>query len=149
MATTELPITLAEFKQQIAAANEGDAVALDQLRQCLDEHPEVWQQVGDLGRQVETNLIAVAAGDSVLISEALSRKIAELRGELLPASPLEEQIVEQIVCCWLHARITGLAAAERGRDARTSTYWTNKMAAAQRQYLVSVRKLPWCGSLGV
>lgn len=143
----DLPITLAEFKEQVAAANEGDATALDQLRECLDEHPEVWQQAGDLGGQVAAKLIAVAAGDSVLISETLIRKTSELRDELLPASPLEEQIVEQVVCCWLQARVTELAAAERGRDARASTYWINRMAAAQRQYLAAIKTLATVRSL--
>src|SRR4051794_25437247 len=81
-------------QQLLARAERGDAGVVDQLRAFLDEHPEVWQQAGDLARHAELALLDLAAGNNLLIHESLSRKLAELKRELGPASALERLLGE-------------------------------------------------------
>jgi hypothetical protein len=82
-------------------ASKGDTTVLPWLRRLLDDNPALWRQAGDLARHALDALVGLAAGDSLLLRESLSRKVAELKAELAPAGPLERLLVERVAACWL------------------------------------------------
>jgi hypothetical protein len=140
-----------ELTALVAAANQGDAAALANLRQALDEHPEVWQEAGDLAGHVEKIWLRLAAGGNALVEESLRREAARLREELLGTSTaaMERLLVDQIIACWLQLKQAEMAA---GSDQLTSLmqrrFFDQRLERAQRRYfsalklLAQVRRLP-------
>src|SRR5262245_2362601 len=90
-----------ELRRVVERARQGDASVLPELRRLLDGNAELWRRVGDLARHAEEGLIGLAAGDNLLLRESVQRKVAELKAELAPNSPLERLLVERITACWV------------------------------------------------
>jgi hypothetical protein len=90
-----------ELRQVVEKAQKGDTSVLPQLRRLLDDNPALWRQAGDLGRHALEALVGQAAGESLVLRESLSRKVAELKADLAPAGRLERLLVERIVACWI------------------------------------------------
>lgn len=82
-----LPLTREEFDHLCCDANKGDESAIQQLRQFMDDNPSVWQQLSDLARVVETTLIARLVGADFAKQEALRRRVAAMKAELLGTDP--------------------------------------------------------------
>lgn len=73
-------------------ANAGDTVALAELRAFLDDHPEVWQQVGDLNRLSIRYWSSLLSGGNALQRESIGRYIEQWKAELAgPAATRAEQ----------------------------------------------------------
>jgi hypothetical protein len=92
-----------EFNRIVSKANAGDAAALKRLRTLLDSHPEIWQQIGDLGKHAEAALIKLVAKDNVLAREAILKQLAEMRANLCSprCTKLEEVLIDRFVLTWL------------------------------------------------
>ena len=71
----------------LPAANAGNRAASRQLRSVLDATPQLWLEVGNLGRQAELALVRVAAGDNPVTKEAIVRKLDTLRREVTGPRP--------------------------------------------------------------
>ena len=85
-------------------AAKGDSSALERLGQALDQHPGLVGIGGDLAKHIEGMWIEHIVGKKDLFHrEALSRRVSELRTELLgpSPSPVERLLADQIVFCWL------------------------------------------------
>jgi hypothetical protein len=125
--------------QLVERAQRGDMAVLPGLRRLLDERPEIWQRLGDLSKLAEESLIGMAAGESLLLRECIRRKLADLKSELAPASPLEQIVVERIACCWVatnHAdSVAPQAAGPKADQAR------RRQDSANRRFLESVKLL--------
>jgi hypothetical protein len=146
--TAKVPPELAAL---VAAANLGDAAALRDLRQALDDHPEIWREAGDLAAHVEKTWLRLAAGGNALVEESLRRETAALREQLLGKSTaaIERLLVDQIIACWLQLKQAELAA---GSDQLTSLmqrrFFDQRLERAQRRYfgamklLAQVRRIP-------
>src|SRR5579871_147002 len=108
--------TAEELGLLLARAERGDQGVLDELKAFLDAHPEVWHQAGDLAWHAEMALLDLAAGKNLLLKESISRKLAELKRELAPASPLERLLAERIAVTWLqvHHCDVDLVAVQKG-----------------------------------
>ena len=91
------------FDSLVTKANTGDAAAIAALRTVLDEHPQIWQDVGDMGRHAESALIAVISKGDQLRKESLERFVIEQRQNLMgpTGSPLETLAVNRVVFAWL------------------------------------------------
>src|ERR1043166_6738438 len=101
------PQEQADLQQLLQRAEAGDRTALPELHQALDRLPEIWQQFGNLGQHALHAWITLIAGSNLLLAAALTRKVEELRQQLAAGaagSPLEQLLIEQIVCCWLQTR---------------------------------------------
>ncbi len=111
---TEAELGLPELIRQ---ANKNPA-ALAELRQVLDEHPEIWQQAGDLGVQTESLMLRQLAGANPVIVEMFERKLKAQRAELIPAgcSVIERLAGEQVLLAHLQ-----LATAEEFRTRHESS----------------------------
>src|ERR1700722_7275416 len=85
------PEEMERLQALVRRGEQGDASAVPELRQMLDDHPEIWQQYGDLAKQAEEAWKRLIAGPNTLLYEALGRKIDELKAEITGDgdSPLE------------------------------------------------------------
>ncbi|MFV2002145.1 MAG: hypothetical protein ACC619_04115 [Paracoccaceae bacterium] len=98
----ELP-TQDEFQSIVARANGSDQEAIDALRKTLNEHPRIWQQLGDMFEHAKAGLILAIARDDRAMRESLIRHAAQMEQELgrENASLLEKMVVRRLVLNWL------------------------------------------------
>lgn len=83
----------------INLAKAGRTEILPTLRAFLDDHPEVWQQYGNLGLQAQEEWLNLIAGENLYLKENLRRNAEDLRKRLAGehSTPLEELQAERIV----------------------------------------------------
>jgi hypothetical protein len=137
----------------LPAANAGDRDATKELRQVLDEHPELWSSIGDLGKQAELALVEAAVGNGTFAKTAVQRKLDTLRDELLgeSSSPIERLLVDRVTVTWL-----ALAIAEGvynrsladGLDAFEEDWHQKRVERAQKRHLAAVKTLAQVRKLG-
>ena len=137
---------VARVNALLPAANDGDRRALAELRQVLDEHPELWGEVGNLARHAELALVQATAGANPVAKEAIIRKVDGLRRELAGSSPtpLERLVVDRVVVGWLAAAVAEGAyhqALERGVGHADDEFHQRRVERAQRRYLAAVKAL--------
>lgn len=130
----------------LPAANAGDQNAITELRQVLDQHPELWNSIGDLGKQAELALVEAAVGNSTFAKTAVLRKLDNLRAELLAdsTSPIERLLADRVAVTWL-----ALAIAEGvyyrsladGLDQHEDEWQQKRVERAQRRHVAAVKSL--------
>jgi hypothetical protein len=124
-------------------AKAGDQAALEELRQALDEHPQVWQTVGDLATVAHRTWLRLATSADPLTAEAVSRYIADLETRLTgdDASPLERLLVRQVVIAWLRLQHATLEAArETGENSLPkAAFNVRRVESAQRCFDLAVK----------
>jgi len=136
---------LTPIEAQIILARRGDERILPYLRKTLDEHPEIWQEYGDLGRQAQRILVEMAGGKDLLLKECVIRHAEALKEDLAGAapSPLEKVLVERAVACWL--RIQYLDALEHqapaGESIKITEFRMRQQQQAHRHFMETVKML--------
>src|SRR5690606_18012043 len=138
------PAVVTELRALVNRAQAGDPAALPRIRQTLDQHPEVWQHLGDLSALAERAWIGVLAADNPLGVEAMKRTVEEMRAELAGEHPtrLERMIVDQIIVCWMEVQYLEVVAAEAGRRSFEQTGpRLRRLDSAQKRYLKAVKAL--------
>jgi hypothetical protein len=145
------PIIPVEVQTVIAAANAGDRAALPALKKALVDHPDLIDRLGDLAAHVELALVALVAGPSLVVSEAITARLEKMRNELgeETASPLEKLLIRRLVLCWLATNAAEVERAEllqagkaellKAADKRVDRAHTRLLSATKA--LASVRKL--------
>lgn len=90
---------LREVQDLVHRAQEGDRDAVPALRAYPDAHPSIWQQVGDLAAETEQAPIRIVSGDDLTRAKCLTRKLAELKLQLVGATPtpVERLVAARIV----------------------------------------------------
>ncbi len=154
LSKAELETTVARANNLLPDANAGDPSALADLRSLLDDHPQLWEGVGNLAREAELTLVRLVAGPNTVTKEALRRKLDELRRDAAgPApSPLERLLSDRIVLGWL-----GLAVAEgqyhraldQGLSQSDDEFHQRRVERAQRRHLAAIKALAQVRRLGV
>ena len=94
----------AEMKELLDRAQKGDLSIVPELRKCLEDHPEIWQTIGDLGMHVEQAIIELVAGPTLLGQEANRMQLAELKAGLAEGgapTALEKLLIDRIAISWL------------------------------------------------
>jgi hypothetical protein len=135
------PHTLAELVER---ANGGDRASLKTLRKVLDQHPEIWQEVGNLATHAETTWIRLAAEGNTLAAESIRREADRLRLELLGASAtaIERLLVDQIVICLIQLKLAELAAGSaRKSHLMRERFHDLRLQKAQRRFLTALKTL--------
>jgi hypothetical protein len=89
-----------DLRELVGRAQQGDVTVLPRLKEFLDAHPQVWQELGDLALHAREALIRLVAGDNLLVGECVRRDLAALEAELAgpSPSPLERILVQRVVC---------------------------------------------------
>ena len=101
------------MQQLLVRANQGDITCLTELREILDNNPELWRKVGDLAQHAELTMLTIASERNLLIQESMQRKLAEMKENLAGPnpSPLERLLVDRIAISWLQVHQADLDAA--------------------------------------
>lgn len=125
-------------------ANSRDPVVLQELHQVLDAEPTIWRQVGDLSRMVTADLIGQICEGGVFVTEALNRKLAEMRTELAGPSPtpLIAMAVDRVLVCWLQLQRLELLGPAAGPDgAPDQKSWLKRSHEADTRLQSAMRTL--------
>lgn len=135
--------TIQELMNQ---ASRGDATVLPRLRQYFERYPEIWQEVGDLGRQAEFALINLAAGTNLVQREAILKSLVQLKAELagLDDGKLEELLVTQVALCWLDANYSVTREAQTAKEPLSVAqrdHLQRRVERAQRRLVSVIRSL--------
>jgi hypothetical protein len=133
-----------EVRAVLERARRGDAASLPALRAALDEHPEIWEQYGDLAAHALQSWLGLICGDDLSLKESLDRKLSEMTAELAgPApSPLETLLVGRVVATWLQLHHADIVAA-RAVDVsiRQADFAIGRQDSANRRHLQAIGAL--------
>lgn len=135
----------AGLAELLRRAEGGDTSALPPLRAALGRSSHVWRAYGDLAGQLERELVHRAAGDNLLLAEALGAELVRLRGELAgggPPSPLVGLLARRAALGWLELHHLDLLAAQgpEGSDKQAAELGRRR-DGAQRRYLAALKCL--------
>jgi hypothetical protein len=133
-----------EVRELLERAQGGDANVLPQLRELLDNRPELWRRLGDLVSHVEEALLDLAADQSLLAKESIRRRMDELRAELsVPTpTPVEKLLIDRVVVTWAQCHLADLDELQRVRSGKPQGHDAQRRAsAAQARYLAAVKQL--------
>lgn len=140
---TDNPCTI-ELRELVERAGYGDETAIIDLRALLNTMPELWKQVGDLAKHVETVWIKLLSGNDRLTQQCLHREAERRRTELLGdnSTPIERHLIETIVASWLqlrHAEI--LMANSMGATDSQLSFFHRRLESAQKQHRMAIDQL--------
>ncbi|MCB9924408.1 MAG: hypothetical protein H6822_19675 [Planctomycetaceae bacterium] len=138
------PTGMEDLQQLVERARKGDRSVLPQLREYLDENSQVWQTVGDMAKHAEGTWIKLIAKDDLLVHESIRRELDRRRQELAgeDPTPLEKQLVDRIVVCWLaltHAEMMAASTAEHTLQQRE--HYLKRLDAAERRHQTAISQL--------
>jgi hypothetical protein len=142
--TAPEPAVVAELRGLVQKAKAGDVSVLPRMRAILDDHPEVWQTVGDLERVVVRSWADLLGGDDPLSVEAVRRKTEQVRAELEgdAPTPLERLLAGQVVSGWLEMSHAQIKLADAGGSTLGQAGFNLRRAEqAQKRYLAAMKTL--------
>jgi hypothetical protein len=128
-------------------AATGDQRAVASLRELFDEHPAMWDVVGDAAYQAQSAMVHLVAGKNAVVQDAIKRKLGSLQRELAgeAPSPLERLLAERVAACWLmlsHAEARYAKALEAPSVSfELSEYHQRRCERAQRRYIAAIKAL--------
>lgn len=128
---TAAPDVMEVLGELKARAEAGDATAVEQIGRVLDAHPDVWRRYGDLGRQIRSAWLRLAAGGEPVRIECTRKYVAEMEAELVGPNDgrLAKLLADRVVACWLQVQI---ADAEAAATASGSNAGLRKDAVARQ-----------------
>jgi hypothetical protein len=123
----------------------GDDTAVDAIRKVLDEHPHVWQEHGDLGRQLRSQWLRLAAGADPVKAESIRRQVAVLEeGWTDPAAgPAGRLLAARAATCFLVLQVadTEASAAANSKDSARLRDAMMRQAKAEQMFQASLKSL--------
>jgi hypothetical protein len=125
-------------------ANGGDPQALQQLREILDDNPDLWKAAGDLGAIAMERMLVLVAEGNALTTESIRRWLQQMRIDLggTKATGVEALLVEQVLLSWLQSRrLALLSAASKPGSVQQAACNVRKLDSADRRYHTALRAL--------
>jgi hypothetical protein len=137
---------LNELRTLVAQAHEGDEEAPRRIRSALEETPDSARILSNIvAKRAERIFVRRICGDDLLLKEALSLQLQEMREEVAgpDPTPLERLLAERVVACWLQLQQAEAAcAANFGRPTTSQDeYHQRRLDRVHRRYLSSIRSL--------
>ena len=131
------------LRDMVERANRGEQSALDELRDFLDENPQVWRTVGDLGRMAENAWVKLIAGKDSLASESIRRQLAQIKEELVGETPpmVEKLLGDQIVATFLEVAYLETLSAGNSGTLGQATLLLRRLESAQRRHAGAIKSL--------
>jgi len=138
------PTIVRELRELVQKAKAGDASVVSRIRQILDEHPVVWQHMGNVARLAQEAWVHLLAGSDPLTAESIRRKAAEMRDELSGENPTptEKLLAENVVSAWLETEHARIALADvSGSSLPKANYWLKRAELADKKYHAALKLL--------
>ncbi|MFN7948465.1 MAG: hypothetical protein U0Z53_24145 [Blastocatellia bacterium] len=141
------------FKKLIKKTNTHSAPDSDlkKLREMLKEHPELYQEIGDLASSTAYKLVdSSRATDAFKLVLLHDRRIRMKELGYEQASPLEKMIIEQVMLCWMRHNLVEYSFYDKMSKPHTleqSLGWEKQMTISQQRFtracesLARIRKL--------
>lgn len=132
-------------------AEQGDRSVLPQIREVLAS-AAVTDLLGNLARRVEATVVEKVCGGNLAMLEGLTKMRAEMRADLNgpDPSPLERQLVDRVVLCWLAVHDAELRAAIPASLApKHADAWQKRIDAAHKRHLSAIKTLATVRKLAV
>ncbi len=133
-----------QLRMLVRRAKRGDPQAVPALRKYLQEHPEVWQEVGDLAHFASEQQLALVSGNNVLVRESLLLQLDAFKQQLIepPGSPLETILIDRIAVCWIQANAADVILAQNPQATPSQLEFMQRRAErAQKNLLAAVKEL--------
>jgi hypothetical protein len=134
-----------QLRLLVGEANRGSPQAVLALRKHLQEHPEIWQKVGDLAQlAADHQLKLLCSSGDVLLRESLLLQLEAFKRQLVepPGSPLEMILIERIAVCWIQANAADVILAQNPQANPTQSEFMQRRAErAQKNLLAAVKEL--------
>jgi len=134
-----------EFQNTVDAANLGDTDKLLELQKLLDEHPEIWNQLGDLSKHAVMSLVRMIAGENRCLHESIIRSVQQLTLDLSESqqpTTVERLLISGVVCAWLEVQLAIAKSTALGEESlRRSRFHLKLRESANRRFESSVRAL--------
>ena len=128
----------------VKQANAGDQAALAQLRQTLDENPQIWRAVGNLALHARMVLVDAIANGDQLLRDSLLRHADDMETGLAgpSSSPLERLAVQRIVACWLETQYAAVQGPEpTGNTLRHAKFALQIKESAEKRFHAAIKSL--------
>lgn len=137
---------LEELRLLVARAHEGDEEAPRLIRRALQEAPDSVRILSNIvAKRAERIFVGKICGDDLLLREALSLQLQEMRKEVAgpDPSPLERLLAERVVACWLQLQHAEAAYAASLGKLTTSQdeHHQRRLDRLHRRYLAAIRSL--------
>ena len=140
----EFPVDEA-FQNTVDAANLGDKDKLRELKELLDQHPEIWNQLGDLSKHAVLSLVRMIAGGNMLLQESIIRSMQQLTLDLSESqkpTTAERLLISGVVCAWLEVQLAIAQLTSPSEESVTRARFHLKLReSANRRFESSVRAL--------
>lgn len=121
----------------------GDGSALPAIRATL-ERPGLAEETGNLAKEALDLLMASACGQDVARKQGLTRKLEEMRVELLGPDPtaIERLLVERILACWIYLHYLEVMQTKyEPAPLIAGVFFQRLLSAAHKRYLAALKAL--------
>ena len=136
-----------EFFQLVKKTNKKNPAKEDvvALRECLENHPELWREVGDLASLAALRLIEEVCSTPAMKESMLAgrKALKEVLGYRFSNS-LVQLLIEHVVLCWLRLNWIEYQYTNVTSHSITLTmaqHWEKRLSAAQHRYLRACESL--------
>ena len=133
--TVPSTMTREDFDVLVKLAENGDAKALESLRELMRSDRETFRPFGDLSGHVRQQLLSAITRGNLVAREALNIKLEEMRSELQMdgASGIHRLAIEQVLICWLDVHYQAICFNEpNDRKTRTDAH-ERRLTKAQKR----------------
>ena len=132
-------------------AEAGDPAVLPHLKALLAK-PGVTDLLGNLAHRLQESVVTGLCGKNLAYREGLAQKMAEMRAELAGPNPtpLERQLAERIVLCWLTLYESELRFAHaKDLSSKQSDCWQRRIDACHKRHLSAIKTLATVRKLAI
>lgn len=132
------------FKKLVQRVRRGDTEAVLLLQKTLDQHPELWQKLGNIAAMTRSVVIKSLANGDRLLEESIERKADEMEQELTTegVTPLYRLAVQRFVATWLQLQHADAAAAKSSNGSlQQAKFWAHRQDQAGKRYERALKTL--------
>ena len=146
--------TVSKLRDLVKKAEKGTREAVPEIREILNEHPQLSWRIMDLSRLTESLFVQKMSKDEDLASkEAMKRQLASMREEIAGEnpSPLERLLAERVVATWLEVQVfEGIYASSMYKNMTIAQgdYHQRRIDKAHKRHLSAVKALAQIRKMG-
>jgi hypothetical protein len=132
-------------------AEAGDRAVLPHLKDILAT-PGVTDLLGNLALRLQETVMTGLCGKNLAYREGVAQKMADMRAELAgpEPTPLERQLAERIVLCWLVLYESELRFAHlKDLPPRQADSWQRRIDGCHKRYVSAIKALATVRKLAV
>ncbi len=149
----ELREIVGRLRELARKAEQGNHEVVSEIRQILEDDPDLPWRLMDVGKAAERLLINRMIRDGDLVGqEIMEHQLESMRREVAgdDASPLERLLAERVVATWLQVQhLEALWAASLNDSTQSKgDHYQKRLDGAHRNHLSAIRTLAQVRKLG-